>query len=193
LSGDIFADLSDLSAITIMPSLAINIGTQATLAQPGGLVAQFAGQVQYGQGPANLLKLAAQDLVFGPQVGPGHPANIAHAVNGVLDTSKVIFVAENGITTADIVGTGTISGNGFAGNNGVLQIVGSGAHMVIPFTLAGDAAGGLIIRLTGQIVADTAGPIVPEPSTLALAGLGAMALIAYGRCRPRSTRCAARI
>jgi hypothetical protein len=173
LSGDVFANVSDLSAVTFSPLSSIQIATQPSLAAPGGVMAQFAAE-----GPF------ANDTIFAAAYGIviSTPAATTQALGGILDTTKIDFNFKSGssdftLGEAPSLSFAVTANSKNAAGPGSLQLTPVGTRMVIPIHFTGMGFDTNLV-FTGQIVAVAS---VPEPSTLVLAAFGGLALLTLRR------------
>ena len=151
LSGDIFADTGDPSAIVFEPASSIKLANQPTLALPGNVLAQFAAQVLNFPSNGTISTVAFKNITMGMSLSS------TQAVGGVLHTNQIGFIFANGVGSISAPplysGTSTVLINGAnTATPGSLQPAGVGQRMVIPISFAGSTIGS-DLHFTGQIVA----------------------------------------
>ncbi|MBI2825242.1 MAG: PEP-CTERM sorting domain-containing protein [Planctomycetia bacterium] len=148
-----------------------------------GLLALIPG-VAGGPGPGGTGLVAARGLVADSTSG------VIPLIGNSFDASQLVstFVAGTAdvnvlVLGTPVVGTASLAG-GFANNQltaGTLTSIGGIETLTVPiFTEAPVVVQGVTVleTLAGQIVATA---VVPEPSTLILAAVGGLALLAFGR------------
>jgi hypothetical protein len=156
LSGDIFADTGNPSAIVFQQAASINLANQPTLAQPGNVLAQFAAQVPNYPTSGNTSTVAFSGMAMGTSL------STTQAAGEVLTTNQIGFTFAGGTVRISapglFVGTSSVTANGLnTANPGSLQPAGAGQRMVIPLSFAGNTLG-TNLQFTGQIVATSSTP-----------------------------------
>ena len=156
LSGDIFADTGNPSAIVFESASSINLANQSTLALPGNVLAQFAAQI------LNFPSSETTSTAAFSNIGMGTSLSTTQAVGGVLTTNQIGFTFTNGTASISapglFVGTSAVTiGGANTANPGSLQPAGAGQHIVIPLSFGGSTLG-TNLQFTGQIVATSSTP-----------------------------------
>lgn len=196
--GSLLATLSGNLETDIVPGVSINLiggSVVAPVLQPGGFL------------PSN----TAADLAGKvPNILPGITAYGAFR-NDVLDFTSLSTIALAGNTfSADDVVTTFLSGQfdyevptfisnswGLAGGNlqndpgffGQLNVVGPNYQLILPLETSlvlSDSGFTLTLNVESRIVAYGPIPIVPEPSSVVLAGMAGLALVGVARHRRKA-------